>query len=126
VSSFTTPLIMVVHDLPIKQKPFELYESFSYWTSVNMPSGVERLIRVPKGYRTDFASVPRFMWRVLPPYGEYGKAAVIHDYLCDNNAHCASSKEAADIFFEAMTVLKVKAWKKYAMTWAVKLFGPKF
>ena len=38
-------------------------------------------IDVHAGFVTDFASVPRFFWRVLPPTGPYGKAAVIHDRL---------------------------------------------
>jgi len=36
---------------------------------------------VPIGQRTDFASVPRvFVW-LLPRYGRYTKAAILHDYL---------------------------------------------
>lgn len=36
---------------------------------------------VPRHFITDFASVPRIFWNVLPPTGPYGPAAVIHDYL---------------------------------------------
>ena len=51
------------------------------WT----PEGdqVERFqkVRVPVGFVTDFASVPRLFWSLLRPDGEYSYAAVIHDYL---------------------------------------------
>jgi hypothetical protein len=38
-------------------------------------------VEVPAGFITDFASIPRGLWNVLPPTGKYGKAAVIHDFL---------------------------------------------
>lgn len=39
-------------------------------------------ITVPKGFVTDFASIPQPLWSFgLSPYGRYSKAAVIHDYL---------------------------------------------
>ena len=38
-------------------------------------------IRVPKGFVTDFASIPRVLWSVLSPTGEFRLPAVIHDYL---------------------------------------------
>src|SRR5690348_12260167 len=50
-------------------------------TAFDYESALAGLIRVPVGFVTDFASVPRFFWRVLPPTGRYGKAAVVHDYL---------------------------------------------
>ena len=38
-------------------------------------------IHVPAGMITDFASVPRPLWNILPPTGGYGEAAVVHDHL---------------------------------------------
>jgi Protein of unknown function (DUF1353) len=39
-------------------------------------------IVVPKGFVTDFASIPRALWSVgLSPHGQYSRAAVVHDYL---------------------------------------------
>ena len=64
-----------------------------------------RWITVPAGHRTDFASIPRVLWPLLPPVGRTGKAAVIHDWLCDEHPHSVDHKMAADIFNEAMTVL---------------------
>lgn len=50
-----------------------------------VPEGdqVERFqeVRVPTGFVTDFASVPRLFWSLLRPDGVYSYAAVIHDYL---------------------------------------------
>ena len=38
-------------------------------------------VRVPIGFVTDFASIPRFFWPALRPDGLYSYAAIIHDYL---------------------------------------------
>lgn len=41
----------------------------------------ERIV-VPKGFVTDFASIPQALWVLgLGPHGQYSRAAVIHDYL---------------------------------------------
>ena len=39
-------------------------------------------ITVPKGFVTDFASVPKELWSFgLSLHGKFSKAAIIHDYL---------------------------------------------
>lgn len=38
-------------------------------------------VRVPIGFVTDFASIPRAFWSILRPDGLYSYAAIIHDYL---------------------------------------------
>ena len=44
-------------------------------------------ITVPKGFVTDFASVPKGLWSFgLSPHGKFSKAAIIHDYLYWTNA----------------------------------------
>ncbi|HEY5171135.1 MAG TPA: DUF1353 domain-containing protein, partial [Acidimicrobiia bacterium] len=35
-------------------------------------------------FSTDLASVPRSLTWLFPRYGKYTKAAVLHDYLCQN------------------------------------------
>ena len=76
---------------------------------------------VPAGFVTDFASIPRLFWRVLPPTGSYGKAAVIHDYLYRTGAFTRSICDG--IFLEAMCELGVPGWKRRVMFRAVRLFG---
>jgi hypothetical protein len=50
------------------------------WQSAS-GSRVYAPVRVPIGFVTDFASIPRPFWSALPPDGLYAYAAVIHDYL---------------------------------------------
>jgi hypothetical protein len=42
--------------------------------------GGERVC-VPEGFVSDGASVPRWFWRMLPPFGLYLRAAILHDWL---------------------------------------------
>lgn len=39
-------------------------------------------IEVPVGFITDGPSIPRFLWVVLPVWGSWGRAGVLHDWLC--------------------------------------------
>lgn len=55
-------------------------------------------VNVPKGFVTDFASVPKPFWSVLPPDGDYTYAAIIHDYLYWNQA---TDKPTADLVLKA-------------------------
>lgn len=34
---------------------------------------------IPFGFVTDFASIPRFLWSILPPHGAAMPASVLHD-----------------------------------------------
>jgi hypothetical protein len=38
----------------------------------------------PDAFTTDLASVPRSLTWLFPRYGKYTKAAIVHDYLCQN------------------------------------------
>lgn len=44
--------------------------------------GREDIFVVPAGFVTDFASVPRFATWLIPRFGKYTKAAILHDWLC--------------------------------------------
>lgn len=78
-------------------------------------------ITVPVGFQTDFASIPRPLWAILPKWGKYGNAAVIHDWLYWEQKR---SRATADrVFLEGMVVLGVKALARNTIYWAVRLFG---
>lgn len=76
-------------------------------------------IDVPIGFMTDFASIPRPLWALLPRWGKYGNAAVIHDYCYWDQSR--SRLESDRIFREAMEVLQVPRWKIRAIYCAVRL-----
>ena len=76
---------------------------------------------VPKGFRTDFASTPRFTWIFFDPHDVYAPAAVIHDYLYKTGS--CTRKEADAVFLEAMKDLKVDRFRRNVMWAGVRLFG---
>jgi hypothetical protein len=39
------------------------------------------IVTVPAGFVTDFASIPRPFWSILPKWGKYGPPSVVHDFL---------------------------------------------
>ena len=38
---------------------------------------------IEAGYCTDMASVPRWLWSIIPPHGLMANASIIHDYMYD-------------------------------------------
>jgi hypothetical protein len=80
------------------------------------------VIRVPTGFRTDFASVPR----IPLVYSLFGNtshnAAVVHDWLYSGRAKI-SRKGADEVFIEAMKCKKQSKWRREPMFWAVRLFA---
>jgi hypothetical protein len=89
----------------------------------------QQWVTVPAGYLTDGASVPRVFWSLLPPWGTYGQAAVVHDLLCeylsivDHGQVQAITRERADqIFNEAMRVLGVPQATRLSISEGVKFY----
>lgn len=78
---------------------------------------------VPGGDDTDFASVPRlFVW-LLPRYGAYTKAAILHDHLWRKEVPrgTISLPEADAILRRAMRELGVSFLQRWMMWAAVRL-----
>lgn len=82
-------------------------------------------IMVPKGTKTDLASVPRVAWSIFPPDGVWLEAAVIHDYLYATKGLNGvwSRKEADALFLEAMKDLGVNKTDRTLIHAAVRLGG---
>jgi hypothetical protein len=117
MSAFTENLI--VSPLP-NGKTWVLRKEFSY--DVGEESSGET-IKVPAGFITDFASVPRVFWTLFPKWGKYGNAAVIHDYLYWVQESKYPKKRADEIFLEGMLVLNVKKCTAKILYWVVKYFA---
>lgn len=115
MSLFTKPLIVT---------PYSDGKTWCLTTEFGYAIGSEnsgKTVDVPRGFSTDFASVPFFLWFILPKWGKYGNAAVIHDFLYYDQS--ISRHAADDIFAEAMTVLEVPFWKKFLLYAGVRLGG---
>ncbi len=112
---FEGELILKYRDKPIDGKWFEVARDFSYVTKT------EARLTVPMGVGTDFASIPRaFRW-MIARVGKYGKAAVLHDYLCEY--HITTRKRADQIFLEAMKLLGVNWLRRKIMYMGVRVYS---
>jgi len=87
-------------------------------------------VHVPAGYLTDGASVPRPFWSIVPPWGRYGQAAVVHDLLVEKlfyfvkGERVTISRHHADrIFLEAMKVAGVNWFLRHLMYRSVSLWS---
>ena len=82
--------------------------------------GMRNIIVVPKGFISDGATIPRFLWPKFPPDGPWLRAAVVHDYLCE--IHCPQWMSDA-IFRNVMRADGVPLWKRRGIFYAVRVFG---
>ena len=99
---------------------WELEDDFTFELPLNgFPSALK--VTVPRGFHTDFASIPRLFWLIFPPRGKWDKAAVIHDFLY-SIPECSSFLADA-IFREAMAQLKVPLWRRVVMYYAVRTYS---
>ena len=115
MSQFTDALVVS----PLADgKTWVLIQPFGYEVGAE---GSGDAVDVSIGFMTDFASIPRIFWVVLPKWGKYGNAAVVHDWLYWSQDRIRA--DADQIMFEAMGVLAVPDWKRYAIYWAVRAFG---
>jgi hypothetical protein len=102
------------------QEPIYFLTAPISWKPNPGPQRYESVI-VPKGFVTDFASIPRLFWSALRPDGEYAYAAVVHDYLYWSQTR--SRDEADHIFKIAMEDFKIGALTVEAMYRAVRVGG---
>jgi hypothetical protein len=86
-----------------------------------------RTIKVPAGFCTDLATIPRLFHRILPVNDHHRLPAVLHDYLYYVRGKIMSMSltraQCDRLFLEAMKVKRVSLWKRQAMYWAVRIGG---
>lgn len=115
MGKFEGELILRYLNEPIDGKWFEVVNSFNYTTEANIT------ITIPFGTKTDFASIPRVFRGLISRVGRYGRAAVLHDWLCEYKIF--PRKKADKIFLEAMKSLGVSWLKRRAMYIGVRSYS---
>ena len=124
MSRFTGEL--TITQLDVNCRIWRLEESLIYEVKY---LGSGRVIKVPKGFETDGASIPRIFQSLLPIWDKYSRAAIIHDYLYYGlktfNPHKEglTRKQADYVFLEAMKVSKVNFITRYCLWTFVRIFG---
>ena len=107
---FTTDLVSVSQVSPTR---WQLLEPVVY-------EGRNQTFTVPAGFVTDFATVPRIFFWLVPTYGVYTKAAILHDYLVEH-PELVSRADADGIFRRTLRELGVPFVRRWMMWAAVRL-----
>lgn len=101
-------------------------DDFSFITALN---GQPVCVFIPAGYLTDGASVPVGLRGIIPPWGVYGAAVVVHDYLCEyltvlrNDTPLAITRKQCDeIFKVAMIAINVPKFQVNLIYGGVSLY----
>lgn len=82
---------------------------------------LDRVIEVPARFITDFASVPRIVWAMYPPWSRYSAGAIVHDLMYWEQS--STRAEADAVLREAMDVLGVDPDTTQVIYNAVHTFG---
>ena len=95
--------------------------SFRYYVG---KIGSSDFVDVPKGFETDFASIPIGLRNILPKDGPYTQAAVLHDWLYNQRKVHGRSRAQCDlVLYEAMGAIGVPQWQRTLIYNGVKLGG---
>lgn len=114
---FLTPLVAAAID----SGDWALTEDLDYQT----PAG--QILKVPRGFRCDLASIPRVFQLLIPVNDSHRQAATLHDWLYYKRGVIGAytySRELCDkLFLQAMAETGVSRWKRYSMYFAVRIGG---
>lgn len=115
MSQFLTPLHVVqVQNYP--KAVWRLEDDLIYASDM-----LADMITVPKGFRTDFASVPRIPFAYMLTGGKANAASVLHDWFYSTRA--ISRKQADDLFYEAILASGHSQWTAWLMWLGVRVGG---
>lgn len=105
-----------LHLSPVEEGIFKLEKKFIVQVD-------NYTITIPKGFHSDFASIPRVFWPVQSPYDYKNIApAILHDYqyTCPNNL---TRRQIDSIFYSALIDNRVNPVVAYAFWIAVRVGG---
>jgi hypothetical protein len=109
----TPPVILVE---PLSPVTWLLHSDLVY-------RGESETFTVPAGYVTDFATVPRIAAWLIPRFGAYTRAAILHDWLLTDSD--VSSVDADNLFRRALRELRVPPVRRTLM-WVGVRWGAAF
>ena len=87
---------------------------------------LKKTVRIPIGYHTDLASIPRLLhWFMNPASKHIRAAAVVHDYCYTDLCQDMTKQQADLIIREAMgcVVWPAPIWKRNVVYLAVRIGG---
>ena len=79
---------------------------------------------IPKGFKTNLASVPRMLWFIFPTFGTWTTPSIIHDYLYATSNELKYTRKKADIKFRDLCIkYGTPKWKAQLFYYVVRTFG---
>ena len=96
---------------PTNNNRFVLLEEYRY-----------RSVKIPVGYQTNGADIPRAFWIIVPPFKpKILPAVLVHDYLIEN-AKTQKDISIANDYFEEILLQIEDSFKSKTMIKAVRLY----
>jgi hypothetical protein len=118
MSKFIGELVVEVVDDDAQGK-FELHQSLTFVSTKK-----HKIITVPKGFITDFCSVPWIpgIYELLG--GKARKSGTVHDYLYSKPHNKGVRRMTADTMLREMVQIEgIPVWQSWLFYLAVRLFG---
>lgn len=107
-------------------KYFKLLEPVEYYRKDN----ASEIIKVPVGFVSDLATIPKIFWCLIPPQGggtkksNYAPSALLHDFLCTEFHNGKVTRKFADtVFLESMLEIGIKPLLAYTLWGFVRIFA---
>lgn len=76
---------------------------------------------IPKGYTTDFASVPQLFWWLIPAHCNASMPSIIHDYTCEFGV--LPRWKCDNVFLQLLKQSNIKPWQYLLMYVYVRALG---
>jgi hypothetical protein len=125
-SAVLVPLLFLIASCaavpPVPMTPFYGGEQWIVTEPISYRVGKTNYeVIVPAGFVTDFASTPRSVWSIFPPFGKYMMAATVHDFLYWNQPCLREQADA--LFLAAMIEDQVPKPTRWTVHGAVRAAG---
>jgi hypothetical protein len=78
---------------------------------------------VPKGFKTDLASIPRWATPLVPKLGHHLQPAIVHDWMYVTKLPGVSKADADKLFYTSMLAQGVRKTRAMLMYSAVRVGG---
>ena len=111
-----------IDEVIVKPLPDGICWELQHEVRYALPDG--RVVYIPAGFNTDFASVPWFFRRIFQPAtGKHRRGALVHDYIYRTVTEHYTKEEADQIFLDIMLEDGYSSWRAHTMYRAVKIGG---
>ena len=116
------------HKIDFLKKPcFKPFRNYTYSLCSEMDVKVdEKTVKVPAGFKTDLASIPKILWPIIAPHkASMVYPAILHDYQYSFPGNI-SRQEADDVYYYAMLEEGNSMEEAAGLYFGARFFGKTF